>query len=144
MSFQRILIAVDDSECSEDAAKVGSDLAKSLGATIGFINAFDPSVGPGGAWGIPADRLAELSEQAARNLVASFRNRSEIASEVQQWVEAGEPVSKILEVARQWPADLVVMGSHGRGKVAGLVLGSVSQAVLHRALCPVLVVRART
>ena len=138
MSFQKILIAVDDSQFAAEAANVGIELAKSLDAAVGFVNVFDPSVGV--TWGFPADRIAEMSEQAGRRLVTSFRNRTATRSKSREWVEAGTPASKIIEVAKEWPADLVVMGSHGRGKIEGLLLGSVSQAVLHHAPCPVLVV----
>lgn len=143
MSFQKILIAVDDSEFGDVVAKMGVELAKSLNAAVGFITVFDPSVGPRGAWGAPADRLAEMSELAARRHVVSLRKRIETVPEVYEWVEPGKPAAKIVEIAKEWPADLIVMGSHGRGKLGGLVLGNVSQAVLHEAPCPVLIVRER-
>ncbi|HEY6905013.1 MAG TPA: universal stress protein [Candidatus Acidoferrales bacterium] len=143
MSFKTILIAVDDSEFAARAADVGVELAKSLKAKVGFIHVFDPSVGPGATWGVPADRLTEMSEQAARHLVATFRERTTIRSGVREFVESGNPASKIIEVANTWHADLIVMGSHGRGKMGGLLMGSVSQEVLHHAPCPVLVVQAQ-
>ncbi len=144
MSFQRILIAVDDSQFAAEAATVGIELAKSLGAAVGFVNVIDLSGGNSPTWGFPEDEKAEMSEQAGRRLVTSFRNRTATRSNSREWVEAGTPASKIIEVAKEWPADLLVMGSHGRGKTAGLLLGSVSQAVLHHAPCPVLVVRPQT
>jgi nucleotide-binding universal stress UspA family protein len=142
MSFRNILIAVDDSPLAAEAAKVGVQLAESLGAAVGFINVFDPSVGPGAIWGLPADRTAQMSEQAGKDLIATFRNRTAVPSGVREWIEPGMPASKIVEVAKKWPADLVVVGSHGRGNVGGFLLGSVSQAVLHHAPCAVLVVRS--
>lgn len=143
MSFKRILVAVDDSECAARAADVGVELAKSLKAQVGFVHVFDPSVGPGATWGVPADRLTEMSEQAAKHLVAAFRERTLIRSGVREFVDSGKPASKIIEIANSWHADLIVMGSHGRGKMEGLLMGSVSQEVLHHARCPVLVVQAR-
>lgn len=142
MTFKRILIAVDDSQFAAEAAKVGVELAGSLGAAVGFINVFDPSVGPGATWGVSAERIAEMSEQAAKQLVASFCHRIAEGSEIREWVESGTPALKIIEVAKSWPADLIVAGSHGRGQVGGLILGSVSQAILRHAPCPVLVVRS--
>jgi len=140
MNLKRILIAVDDSEFAAHAADVGVELAKSLHAEVAFVTVYDPSVGPGRMWGVPADRLAEMSEHASKRLLATFWEPTATHSE---FVEPGEPASKIIEVANNWHADLIVMGSHGRGKVMGLLLGSVSQGVLHHAPCPVLVVRAR-
>ncbi len=143
MSFKRILVAVDDSEFAARAADVGVELAKSLKAQVDFVHVFDPSVGPGATWGVPADRLTEMSEQAAKHLVAAFRERTLIRSGVREFVDSGKPASKIIEIANSWHADLIVMGSHGRGKMEGLLMGSVSQEVLHHARCPVLVVQAR-
>ncbi len=56
-------------------------------------------------------------------------------------VRIGAPVAEVLSVAQDVGADLVICGSHGRGAVGRLLLGSVSQAILHGALCPVLIVR---
>jgi nucleotide-binding universal stress UspA family protein len=55
----------------------------------------------------------------------------------------GQPVREILDLAEEIGADLIVIGSHGRGAVGRLLLGSVSTAVLHGARCPVLVVRVK-
>ncbi len=145
MSFKKILVAVDDSDFAPHAADVGIDLAKSLHAKLAFVTVFDPSVGPGAAWGFPADRLTEMSERTSEQLVRAFRERASTSmrSKVSEFVESGTPALKIIEVAKQWSADLIVMGSHGRGKIGGLILGSVSQAVLHLAPCPVLVVRTK-
>jgi nucleotide-binding universal stress UspA family protein len=140
--FKRILIAVDDSAFAAHAADVGIELANSLNAAVGFIHVFDPAVAPGGTWGVPADRTMAMSEQEAKHVIGSFRRRTATRSDASEFLESGKPAGRILEVARKWPADLIVMGSHGRGRIQGLVLGSVSQEVLHHAPCPVLVVRA--
>jgi nucleotide-binding universal stress UspA family protein len=143
MSFKRILIAVDDSEFAARAADVGIELAKSLHAELGFVTVFDPTVGPGVTWGVPVDRVAEMSERLAKKLLATLRERTATRSDVPEFVEGGKPASEIIKVASNWPADLIVMGSHGRGKIKGLLLGSVSQEVLHHAPCPVLIVRVQ-
>jgi nucleotide-binding universal stress UspA family protein len=143
MSFKRILIAVDDSEFSAHAADVGIELAKPLKAKIGFVHVFDPSVGPGTTWSVPADKLMEMSEREAKRLLTRFRELATARSKVPEFLEAGVPAAKIVDAAKKWPADLIGMGSHGRGKIGGLLLGSVSQQVLHHAPCPVLVVRAQ-
>ena len=143
MSFKRILIAVDDSAFAAHAADVGIELAKSLKTEVGFVHVFDPSVGPGAKWGAPADRLLEMSERAAERLLVTFRASPNVPSNVAAFIESGQPASKIVEVAKKWPADLIVMGSHGRGRIENLLLGSVTQEVLHHAPCPVLVVRAQ-
>lgn len=134
---------MDDSAFAAHAADVGIELASSLKAELGFVHVFDPSVGSGSTWGVPADRLMEMSEQTAKRLVATFRASTAIPSHVREFIESGKPASKIVEVGKNWPADLIVMGSHGRGRIPGLLLGSVTQEVLHHTHCPILVVRAQ-
>jgi nucleotide-binding universal stress UspA family protein len=56
-------------------------------------------------------------------------------------VRSGSPAPTIVAFAKEWDADLVIMGSHGRTGVARLLLGSVARNVLHHASCSVLVVR---
>jgi len=143
MSFKKILIAVDESEFAAHAADVAINLAKPLKAKIGFVHVFDPAIGPGTMWSVPADKLMEMSEREAKHLLAKFRERVKTHQAVPEFLEAGVPAAKIIDAAKKWPADLIVMGSHGRGKIGGLLLGSVSQEVLHHAPCPVLVVRAQ-
>jgi universal stress protein A len=53
----------------------------------------------------------------------------------------GNPASEILTVAEMEAAELIIMGSHGRRGLSRLVLGSVAEAVAHRAKCPVLIVK---
>jgi nucleotide-binding universal stress UspA family protein len=142
MSFKKILIAVDDSEFSARAADVGIELAKPLKAKIAFVHVFDPSVAPGATWSVPADTLMEMSERGAKRLLTKFRERAASRS-APDFLESGVPAQKIIDAAKKWSADLIVRGSHGRGKIGGLLLGSVSQGVLHHAPCPVLVVRAQ-
>lgn len=56
-------------------------------------------------------------------------------------VRAGAPDQVILEIAKEWKPDLIVVGSHGRGFWGRLTLGSVSDSIIHHAPCSVLVVR---
>ena len=62
---------------------------------------------------------------------------------VDSQVLQGDPRERIVEAARDWKADLLVVGARGLGNLAGALLGSVSTAVLRRATCPVLVITGR-
>jgi universal stress protein A len=53
----------------------------------------------------------------------------------------GKPAAEIVNAAKEWPADVIVIGSHGRAGVTRVLLGSVAEAVMRHAPCPVLVVR---
>jgi nucleotide-binding universal stress UspA family protein len=85
-----------------------------------------------------------VQQDLAGRLKAIFENRKP-GGEIEFFVHAriGAPVREVLGLAEEIGADLIVMGSHGRGAVGRLLLGSVSTAVLHGARCPVLVVRLK-
>lgn len=120
-----MLVAVDESEASTRAVRVAGQIAAALGARVSVLH-----VGHGGEHEAEApDRLAQ-SELAALGVAARVE------------VRGGDVADEILAAARSLLADLLVMGSRGRSQLAGLLLGSVSQEVVARASCPVLLVRA--
>ena len=133
-----ILIATDGSEGAEGAAVAGARVARTLGTTAILVYV-RPSLG---ALGDPYYQ-EKLSEQMAHARVALDRARELV---VQEGVEAEEEVlegsaaDRIVELARDRNAPLIVVGSRGLGAVAGALLGSVSSAIIHRADRPVLIV----
>lgn len=142
MSFERILIAVDESAFAAHAARVGVELAKSLTAEIAFIYVVDPSVARAAPeLGVPADELIATNQQEGKSLLAAFRERAGASLAALEFLEIGKPAAKIVEGAKSWPADLIVIGSHGRSGVERLLLGSITESVVRNASCPVLVVR---
>jgi nucleotide-binding universal stress UspA family protein len=143
MRVKKILIAVDDSPFAQRAAKLGIELAETIKAEIAFVHVFDAAATPAGAWGFPADRISAMSELDGKRLLkklhAAVPARMAARSRVRDFVESGSAASTIIAVAKKWRADLIVMGSHGRGKVKGILMGSVSQDVLRNAPCPILI-----
>ncbi|MEQ0557974.1 universal stress protein [Amycolatopsis sp. NEAU-NG30] len=83
----------------------------------------------------------EILEESCRRVLAGWQEKYPDVS-VERRVEHGKPRHRLLAASRA--ARLVVVGSRGRGGFAGLVLGSTSQALLHHAACPVMVVRTAT
>jgi nucleotide-binding universal stress UspA family protein len=142
MAFEKILIAVDASPIAAHAADVGMELARRLGAEPGFIHVIDPSVGYVPESGIPAAELIALAEQSGKELLEGFRQRAGEGSTPTLALSAiGNPVHEIVRAAKDLPADIIVVGSHGRGGLKRMVLGSVAEGVTRHAACPVLVVR---
>lgn len=140
MSMKKILIAVDDSPFAQRAANLGIELAREVNAEVAFVHVFDATATPAGAWGLPADRISAMSELEGKRLLKNFcEGLSAPGSQIREFLESGSPATSIVAVAKKWHADLLVMGSHGRGKVEGILMGSVSQDVLRHAPCPILV-----
>ncbi len=145
-----ILIATDGSEFSRAAVKeccrVIPDLAN---AKIKIVSAYEePYVLAAEPFAVAAEyyqQMADVAEQQARSFTASaaVTIREAISdSDLDITVEIirGPPGKEIVELADEWGADLIVVGSHGYG-FWGRILGSVSDAVVHLASCSVLVIR---
>ena len=101
---------------------------------------------PGAAEFVPgaATPLAvvEDHEREARETAARAADRlAGLGLSVEVVARQGDPATTIVEEARDWQADLIVVGSHGRTGIQRLLLGSVAQAVVSRASCSVEVVR---
>lgn len=139
--FENILLAVDGSEHALHAARIAADLARTLPARVlRLVVAYDP---------IPP-YLGEPNLQAAidQRLLAAramLQQASEAIGEVpcefhSELIE-GDAAEAIIGVAATRACDLIVMGSRGLGRLAGLLLGSTSQKVAAHAPCPVLIVR---
>ncbi len=131
MSAQRLLIAVDGSTLAEHAAGRGADLAQKLGATAALVHVIDPDAGTVAG--------APTTEHEGRQLLAGL-TRGPVLDAAAAFVVFGPPPTAIGDAAHQWQADLVVVGSHGRGRIQRMVLGSVADAVIRHAPCAVLVV----
>jgi nucleotide-binding universal stress UspA family protein len=143
MNFRNILVAVDSGPVAAHAAEVGSELARALGANVALIYAVDPTLAVAPESGISAGELVALAEQDGRRLLAGFRGRFSLPASTLEFVEVGQPASTIVKAAKDWPADVIVIGSHGRGGVRRALVGSVAEAVMRHAPCPVLVIRAK-
>jgi nucleotide-binding universal stress UspA family protein len=148
MSLKKILIAVDDSPFAQRAAQIGVELASALKAEVALVHVFDPTATPAGAWGFPADRISDMSQLEGKRMLAKFRESLPpgvaLPSGIREFLESGGAADSIIEVAKKCGADMIVMGSHGRGKVKGILMGSVSQDVLRNAPCPILVTPPNT
>jgi universal stress protein A len=138
--YGKLLLATDLSPASAAATEQAFDLAGRLRAPLLIVSVIDPGQLrlPGGRFGQRVDQVRSQREVVAQDLVA--RGRA-LGIDVSFLIWEGEPGESIVEAARAEHADLVIVGSHGRGSVGRLFIGSVSEHVVRHAPCPVLVVR---
>jgi nucleotide-binding universal stress UspA family protein len=138
--MRKLLLATDLSEASSAATDQAFELAVRLGASLLVVSVIDPGslLLPGGRFRARVDQVRERREQQAQALVERGR---ELGIEVSFLVWTGDPGDQIVSAAEAERADMIVVGSHGRGTMGRLLLGSVSEHVVRTAGCPVLVVR---
>lgn len=141
-ALQRLLLATDLSEASSSATEQAFELAARLGASLLVVSVIDPGslLLPGGRFRARVDQVRERREQLAQALVERGRD---LGIDVSFLVWTGDPGDQIVSAAEAEHVDMVLVGSHGRGAVGRLFLGSVSEHVVRNAPCPVLVVRPR-
>jgi len=145
----RILLAVDGSPCSEAAVNEVASRPWPSNSEFRIVSAFQISLSPPlEVWAIEPDYYDEVQRavrEQAQEVVAITSEKLKRALgqsvNVTRQVLQGSPQSAILEEAKRWKADLIVVGSHSYGTWHRLVLGSVSQGVVLHATCSVEVVR---
>jgi len=144
-AIRRILCPLDFSRFSRHALEQAVSLAREFGAEISALHVVAAApvleVMPGRARGSGAVRLSAASRATLTAELREFTYEVEAGGVVVHVaVDDGDPVDTIVREADAWPADLIVMGTHGRTGVGRLLLGSVAERVLRRAPCPVVTV----
>ena len=139
--FDKILLAVDGSDHALHAARVAADMARGMKPKefriVVSYDAIPMYLGEPNLQFAIDSRNKEAEEIFNRAL----KEVGEIPSEIHTEMIEGDSASAIIEVATTRRSDIIVMGSRGLGRLAGLVLGSTSQKVVAHAPCPVLIVR---
>ncbi len=143
--YKRILVAVDGGDIAELAVKEAIMLAKHDGAQLRLIHVVDEGVAYWGAGGPILDTVFDAMRDAGQAVldraVAAVR-KAGIKVETLLPETVGQPVANVIvEEAKRWPADLIVIGTHGRHGLEHLLLGSVAEGVVHLSPKPVLLVR---
>ena len=141
--MRRMLLATDGSMGASRAAEVAAELARATGSRLSILTVGGNISGEemrqlARAEGNAADALEELSNQVLRQ--AKERAEGAGVTDVRVQIGWGDPAELIIETARREKADAIVIGRRGHGRLAGLLLGSVSQKVATLAPCVVIVV----
>ena len=140
--FLDILVAIDGSEHAAQALRTAAQLASEEHARLTVITAVPrtPALAQITASGAALAELADIMGDAGKQMRTQVDALPDDIS-VTTVVASGHAAPEILKRLREGRHDLLVMGTRGLGRVGSALLGSVSQAVLHEAEVPVLVVR---
>jgi nucleotide-binding universal stress UspA family protein len=146
VTLKSLLVATDFSESSEAAFLYGREFAARFGATLHVLhvapNILIGNLAAENYFASAPELQKEVEDDARRQLHQMLvdTDRGGPAS-ISAVLTAGSPAAAILEYAKDHEIDLIVMGTHGRGALAHLVMGSVAEQVVRLAPCPVLTVR---
>ncbi len=146
--FKHILIPTDGSRLAAKGIKAGVKLAKALGAKVSGVYVIAPYVPPlygeGAIYvpGISPQEYKKFAERQARKALAALEIEAQASrTPCTTSFVTGLPWEGILKAARQRKCDAIVMASHGRGGMTGLILGSETTRVLANSKLPVIVIR---
>ena len=145
--FKRILLAVDGSSISDLALTEAVKLAREQQAELRIVHVvdrvtfnMDSPIGVEEFWEAVRKSGQQVLESAK---AAAQKARVEVETKLLEVGTMGQRVAELVSVeAEEWPADLIVIGTHGRRGFSHLLLGSVAESVIRIATKPVLLVRS--
>lgn len=145
IELKRILVPTDFSAYSEQAMTYACAFAEQFKSELHVLHVLQDLVSvvpePGVAFPPPGDYMGELKASAERALQqmppAEWSEKHTVVRDTRQ----GPPFLEIVRYAKENDIDLIVIGTHGRGGLAHVLLGSVAEKVVRKAPCPVLTVR---
>jgi nucleotide-binding universal stress UspA family protein len=142
VSLERILVPIDFSDCSLDALEYAVQVARRSRASITLFHVLEPV-----SYGLDFSLLHVAKREKMREVIgerlsglAKALAAAQVPTDIQ--LRGGLPSDSILDGAKAMPADLIVMGTHGRRGLSHTLSGSVAEAVLRKSSCPVLTVRS--
>ncbi len=138
--YEQIIIPTDGSEPSKEAVKQGLEIAKATGVKVLALYVMDTTA----FMSVPPDSLTTdissiLNKEAHESVNYVVREGKKMGVYVEEKIIEGIPSEQIIENAN--PKGLIVIGTKGRTGLAKIMLGSVTENVVHHANCPVMVVR---
>jgi nucleotide-binding universal stress UspA family protein len=137
--MEKVLIAIDNSPHSDKVVKKGLELAERLNAKAAILSVVDIQF-------VTAE-VNILSQETTQLLKDEFYrehqthlNKFDRHHKVESLVEEGNPYEEILRMAKEWEADIIVLGTMGRTGLSHLMIGSVAEKVLRHSSIPVFIV----
>lgn len=142
VTLERILVPVDFSDCSLDALEYAVVVAQQAKASLLLLHVLEP-VSYGLDFTFGHSRTGEQVRESWTKRLEELTSALMAAHvPVESRLRGGLPADSILDAAQTLPCDLIVMGTHGRRGISHAISGSVAEAVLRKARCPVLTVRS--
>lgn len=142
MQLRKILVPIDFSPAGQSVVDCASKLAAGADAAVIFVHVTVPpaefAAAPQSAEGLPYSLPSQHDPGAGE--LDQVRPTAEKVPYSHELL-AGDPAEQVVALASRAEVDLIVMGSHGHTALARLLLGSVAEAVVRRAHCPVLILR---
>jgi nucleotide-binding universal stress UspA family protein len=136
-----VIACIDDSGSSRQGIRVASRLATGLGLPLVLLHVAPPTEAPGvSAAAAGQQRLQDEERRDAEALLERMATDEGLGADVERRAAVGQAAATILDVCERAGAELVVLGSRGRGGLKSAVLGSVSSEVAARAPCPCVIV----
>ena len=139
----KILVAIDFSDPTDSILRVAHKLAQSLDASLWLVHVAEPEpdfVGYDAGPDVVRDQVAKRFRNEHRVMQGHADAMREDGIDAKAMLVQGSTIETLLEMREKQQSDLIVVGSHGRGMVAEMLLGSVSQGLIRAAACPVTVV----
>lgn len=147
VQYNRILVATDESECAKKALAHAHTIATINNSSVALVHVMEVTAQTNyvsdpllGQQPIVVPDATEAQMEHAKDLLNEIAEQFSDLKEVYTFHRVGIPRQEILDVAAEWDADLIIMGTHGRTGFDHFLSGSVSESVVRRSLCPVLVV----
>jgi universal stress protein A len=135
MKFHKILFSTDFSHTGDAALAMATSLARDHGAKMYIVHVQEPPAFYGGG-----EMYYGMLDPTTDELVKLLENvkPSDATVEYEQRLLTGDPAGALVDFAHHEQIDLIVLGTHGRSGLSRLLMGSVAEAVVRRASCPVL------
>ncbi|RNA65056.1 universal stress protein [Prosthecochloris sp. ZM_2] len=142
IKIRKILCPVDFSDASRKSIRYAREFAQGMGASLHLLNVVEPrpmAVDMSLSY-VPLEE--DLEKAAREDLDAIVKEEAAHGLEVTSDVEIGTPSEIILDKAEELDVNLIILGSHGKTGLSRLLMGSVAESVVRRAMCPVLIVKS--
>jgi nucleotide-binding universal stress UspA family protein len=144
--YDSIVVGTDGSDTAKEAVRQASELAKTVGAKLHLVSAYEP---------VPEGRLRQERQQVPDDLQWMVNPKEDVENtlkeaaaeieekgvEVATYAREGDPADAILDVAEEEKADLIVVGNKGMSGARRFLLGSVPNKVSHHAPSSVMIIR---